>query len=89
MKPLHATIRIEKQTARPALFYRGQNGLECYTFEEQHSSACREYYNDETRPAHTPEEQAKCADLERHYRTRLKLYDDVDLKVGTRLPWVA
>ena len=89
MKHLHAVVRIDKQTLRPALFYRGQEGLECYTLEEQHSGTCREYYNDETRPARDDKEKAICDNMARHYAQRLKLYDDIELKVGVRLPFLS
>ena len=89
MRHLHAVVRIEKKTKRAILFYRctDGNGLECYTLEEQHSAAVQEYYNDDTRPAGSDVERTLCAALARHYATRLKLYDDIELKVGARLPF--
>lgn len=85
MKTLQAVVRIENQTKRPILFYKGQDNLECYTFEEQHSSACKEYYNDDTRAPHTYEDHAVCMGLVQHYRARLRLYDHTELNLVTRL----
>jgi len=86
MTKLHAVVRIDKKTKRAILFYRcDNNDLECYTLEEQHSGASQQYYNDDTRPAGSPNERVQCFELARHYGHRLQRYDDIELEVGQRL----
>ena len=58
-KQLHAVCRIEKQTGKPAIFYREEFSprmpLTVFTMEEGHSGACPEHYRSRTRPATTDE----------------------------------
>lgn len=66
---LYATVRIEKLTGKPAIFYRNdcKGTLSCYTQEEQHSDAGLAYYRNNTRPARTDEERAQCDALAARY----------------------
>jgi len=54
MQKLYATLRIEKKTGKPAIFYTVPFSrsipLTVFTREEGHSGACFEYYYKETKP---------------------------------------
>jgi hypothetical protein len=89
-KILHAVIRIEKLTGKPAIFYRNPakyrgNALSVYTREEQHSEGGVSYYREKTRPASSEEERAACAALIAHYTQYCAKYGDEALMIHARL----
>lgn len=90
MKTLHAVVRIEKLTGKPAIFYRNSakyvgNAIACYTREEQHSDACISYYRAKTRPASSEAECEACAALVRHYAQVCQKYGQENLTIHARL----
>jgi hypothetical protein len=90
MKTLHAVIRIEKLTGKPAIFYRNPvkyNGqaLSIYTREEQHCEGCVSYYREKTRPASSEDERKACAVLVAHYTAYCAHYGDEQLVIHARL----
>lgn len=90
MESLKATVRIERLTGKPAIFYRNghkymPHGLACYTREEGHSDACLSYYWNKTKPAKTEEERAACDSLVRHYADICARYDNQGLIIRSRL----
>jgi hypothetical protein len=90
MKILNITVRIEKKTGKPAIFYRNSvkytgNALACYTREEQHSDACLAYYRQNTRPSASIVEREACADLVIHYARICRKYDGQELQLNARL----
>lgn len=89
-KQLHAVVRIEKLTGKPAIFYRNPvkyNGqaLSVYTREEQHSESCATYYRNKTRLSASIPEREACADLVRHYAQYCRKYGDEELYIHSRL----
>lgn len=90
MMPLNITVRIEKKTGKPAIFYRNSHkymdyGLACYTREEQHIDACLTYYCQYTRPSASIVEREACADLVIHYARICRKYDGQELHLHARL----
>lgn len=90
MNTLHAVVRIEKLTGKPAIFYRNSrkyvgNAIACYTREEQHSDACLSYYRAKTRPASSEEEKKACAALVAHYAQVCRQYGQENLTIHARL----
>lgn len=90
-KELHAVCRIEKQTGRPAIFYRNAgkfgkgSGLSVFTREEGHSDASATYYRAKTRLSASIPEHEACADLVRMYAQIVRKYDAVELNIHARL----
>lgn len=83
--PLRAVCRIERATKRPIIIYKDNDGLTCYTREEQHSEMHPGYHRNQTRLANTFEESSACARLMMHYESRALQYDNQSIIWGKRL----
>lgn len=86
---LHAVVRIEKKTGKPAIFYRNPAKyrgyqLSVYTREEQHSEASVDYYRAHTRRSASILEREACANLVRHYAQLCRAHGE-ELNIHARL----